>query len=295
MKRKFSTQMIVTMFTIISLVACKKDNPPADNGNDVKINSSNTFGQYITNKKGETLYFFANDADGLNTCTGGCEAVWPVFYSTLTNLKLDAGLDIADFAEITTSNGKKQLTYKGWPLYTYSPASTSSDGYGGSTTSNKPEAPGQITGDGVGGVWFVGKPDYTIMLANKQLTGKDGKNYTSLYVEGTGKTLYFTNAKGRTLFIFTKDKMNINTFTKSDFSNNTVWPIYEQNKFVVPSTLDKSLFGSINVFGKTQITYKGWPLYYFGEDVLRGKNTGVSVPTPGVWPVAVRDLANPPN
>jgi hypothetical protein len=31
---------------------------------------------------------------------------------------------------------------------------------------------------------------------------------------------------------------------------------------------------------------KGNPLYYFGEDTNRGENKGVSVPTPGVWPVA---------
>jgi len=35
---------------------------------------------------------------------------------------------------------------------------------------------------------------------------------------------------------------------------------------VVPSILDKTKFGSINIVGRTQLTYKGWPLYYFGQD-----------------------------
>ena len=38
------------------------------------------------------------------------------------------------------------------------------------------------------------------------------------------------------------------------------------------------------------MTYKGWPLYYYGTDSLRGNTLGVSVPGPGIWPVAVKDL-----
>ena len=37
---------------------------------------------------------------------------------------------------------------------------------------------------------------------------------------------------------------------KNDFSNNATWPIYETNKAVVPSIIDKTLFASTNVFGK---------------------------------------------
>ena len=42
----------------------------------------------------------------------------------------------------------------------------------------------------------------------------------------------------------------------------------------------------IDVYGKTQLTYKGWPLYYFGQDANRGDNKGISFPAPGVWPIA---------
>ena len=104
------------------------------------------------------------------------------------------------------------------------------------------------------------------MLVNAQLVGNDGKNYTGTYTEGTGKTLYFSDALGKTLYAFVRDSFNNNNFTKSDFSNNSVWPIYETDVAVVPSYLDKTLFSSINVFGKKQLTYKGWPLYYFGQD-----------------------------
>ena len=63
----------------------------------------------------------------------------------------------------------------------------------------------------------------------------------------------------------------------------------------MPSILDKALFTSIDVFGKKQLTYKGWPMYYFGADNMqRGLNMGVSVPTPGVWPVMVKDAPEAP-
>jgi predicted lipoprotein with Yx(FWY)xxD motif len=48
----------------------------------------------------------------------------------------------------------------------------------------------------------------------------------------------------------------------------------------------------IDVFGRKQLTYKGWPLYYYGTDAgVMGSNKGVSVPVPGRWPVAVKDMA----
>ncbi|PSR57132.1 hypothetical protein AHMF7605_01270 [Adhaeribacter arboris] len=268
----------------------KDDNnvtPPPAPTEQVKLQTSSSLGSYLVDKDGRTLYYFSNDANGQNNCPGGCEAVWPYFFvENLTDDMIGDGLDKADFATITAANGKKQLTYKTWPLYYYAPAVNGT---------NTLEAPNQTTGEGVGGVWFVAKPDYTIMLVNAQLVGNDGKNYKSDYTEGEGKTIYFTDGKGLTLYGFKPDKFNKNNYTKPDFSNNSVWPIYETDKVVVPSTLDKTLFSSIDVFGKKQLTYKGWPLYYFGPDgTVRGSNKGVSVPNPGVWPVILKDIAAAP-
>jgi predicted lipoprotein with Yx(FWY)xxD motif len=289
MKTKFSKGVVLPLL-MLGIISCNKSEDGGvvvpDNTPDISIKTSATLGQYLTNKQGQTLYMFANDADGLSTCTGACETLWPLFNVDLTLAKLDASLAVADFGSITTASGRKQTTYKGWPLYTYSPSSA--DGYGG--TSNNAEPAGSTRGEGVNNVWFIAKPNYTIMLANKQLTGADGNNYLSNYTLGAAKTLYFTGAKGRTIYTFTVDSFNINKFTRPDFSNNATWPIYEQDQIVVPSILDKTLFGSITVAGKKQLTYKGWPLYYFGQDSTRGQNKGVSVPVPGRWPVAVKDL-----
>lgn len=282
----------IAMSGIVAFSACGGSN---NNNPDkpapkpvVQLSTSATLGAHITDVDGNSLYYFSNDFDGANHCAGGCAAVWPIYYAgdNLAQAALGAGLDIKDFGSTTTTDGKKQTTYKGWPLYYYAPNVNGA---------NVREAAGETKGEGVGNIWFVAKTDYSIQLVNAQLVGADGKNYLADHTEGSGKTLYFTDAKGVTLYAFSIDKFNVNKFTKADFSNNAIWPIYETDQIVVPSTLDKTQFGSITVFGKKQLTYKGWPLYYFGQDAgARGANKGVSVPAPGVWPVVTKDVAAAP-
>lgn len=259
----------------------------------VKLQNSTTLGSYLTDKDGRTLYYFANDSVTVNTCVGGCANVWPVFSTTnISASNLSAGLAVADFGQITTSTGAPQTTYKGRPLYYFAPAVNAV---------NTPEAAGLTSGEGVGGVWFVAKPDYTLMLTRAQLVGNDAKKYifdtlaagaTPAYSEGNGKSVYFTDAKGVSLYIFKNDKFNKNNYTSAtDMTKNAVWPIYEMDKIVVPSVLDKTQFAVIDVFGKKQLTYKGWPLYYFQSDAMAmGATKGVSVPVPGVWPVGAKGL-----
>lgn len=279
-----------TIFTALLLTySCRHDavTPPVQPPS-IRLQTSAALGSYLSDSLGYTLYYFSNDFDGKTNCTGGCLNVWPIYYAgdNLTQAKLPSGLDIADFGTITTGTGVKQTTYKTWPLYYYAPAVSGV---------NTREGISETKGEGVGNVWFVAKPDYSIMLVSAQLVGNDGKTYKSDYTQGTGKTLYFTDEKGLTLYGFKRDSFNINKYTKSDFSNNPTWPLYETDKIVTPSTLDKTQFGSTTVFGKKQLTYKGWPLYYFGPDSSkRGLNKGVSVPTPGIWPVMVKDAVTAP-
>jgi predicted lipoprotein with Yx(FWY)xxD motif len=167
------------------------------------------------------------------------------------------------------------------------------DPYGGD---NIREPSGQITGDGYAEVWYVAKPDYSIMLESAQLVGADNQDYKGDYTQGTGTTFFFTDDRGRTLYTFSKDSFKHNVYTAPDFSNNSTWPVYESTIKQVPSTIDRNLFDTINVYGRTQLTYKGWPLYYYGDDnSVRGSTKGVSVPAPGIWPVAVRDIQSPPS
>ncbi|MEJ1240838.1 hypothetical protein WBG78_22020 [Chryseolinea sp. T2] len=278
------TKLLVAVFAVAACVlatGCSDD----DDGSSgtptepvkVKLGTSATLGKYLTDADGNTLYFFSNDVAGQNTCTGGCATNWPVYSAgSLAAANLGEGLSIDDFSVVGT-----QTTYKGWPLYYYAPSGVR-------------EAAGQTTGEAVGGIWFVAKTDYTFMIANAQLIGLDGKHYKGDYTEGDAKVKYFVDAKGRTVYGFIQDKKNDNNFTTGDGAHDANWPIYGGTMGSVPSTLDKTLFGTITVMGNTQLTYKGWPLYYFGNDANRGDNKGVSVPKPGVWPVVVADIVAAP-
>jgi uncharacterized surface protein with fasciclin (FAS1) repeats len=243
--------------------------PPAS----VQIAENPAKGNILTDSRGKTLYFHARDAKDISNCTGGCLNNWPVFYDA--NLRLGEGLDADDFGSIDRGNGVMQTTYKGWPLHYFVQDTKAGD----------------VAGDGRAGVWFVAKPDYTIMLVNNQLVGNDGNNYKGDYTPGDEIIQYFTDSYGRTLYTWSRDFYNTNKFTREDFSNNNAWPVYEEEGVVIPSILDASLFSSIDVHGRRQMTYKGWPLYYHGADgTVRGSTKGVSVPMPGVWPVARQNM-----
>lgn len=268
--RSRAIKIFLSVATAVStIVACSKDDDTPAKA-DIQISSNATLGVYLTDVDGRTLYFFSNDASGASSCTGGCLAAWPVFYKANPTLG-DTSLHAGDFGVITHADGSKQTTYKGWPLYYYA----------------QDAAPGEVKGEAVGNVWYVAKPDYTVMLANTQLVGDNGVEYNSQYQPGKEVTQYMTDAFGRTLYAFAPDKFNKNNYTKADFSNNPTWPIYEVADIKsVPSILAKTDFDTLHVFGRVQLSYKGRPLYYFGKDAQqRGATKGVSVPNPGVWPI----------
>jgi predicted lipoprotein with Yx(FWY)xxD motif len=265
--------IIGILFIMFSAISCKKSsnqsNTPSGPVINVQLGTDANLGKILTDSGGRTLYFFSNDADGASACTGDCLTTWPVFNSSTASL--GTGLVAADFGSITRGDGSKQTTYKGWPLYYFDGDSKS----------------GNVNGEGVGGIWFVAKPDYTVMLANGQLVGNDGISYDSTLTPGTGKTLYLTDDRGATLYSFKIDKFNTNNYTSADFSNDGVWPIDQVGvTLTAPSTINKSLLATITVFGKTQLVFNGWPMYYFGLDAgKRGSTKGVSFPAVGVWPV----------
>jgi predicted lipoprotein with Yx(FWY)xxD motif len=90
----------------------------------------------LTNSKGLTLYWFVPDTSTQSKCNGACAHYWPPVPGPATAM---AGVT-GKLGVITRSDGSKQATWNGHPLYTYI-ADT---------------APGQAKGNGVnlsGGVW----------------------------------------------------------------------------------------------------------------------------------------------
>jgi predicted lipoprotein with Yx(FWY)xxD motif len=97
-------------------------------------------GAYIADAKGMTLYYFAKDSAGKSVCAGDCLAKWPAYAAN--KVEPQAGLEAKDFTNIKREDGASQVTYKGYPLYYFA----------------KDQKPGDTTGQGVGGVWYVVDP-----------------------------------------------------------------------------------------------------------------------------------------
>src|SRR5690606_29778202 len=127
----------------------------------VQVISNADFGYILVNQKNETLYFFANDIKGESTCNGGCASAWPPLIGEVADLALSESLDESDFGTITRGDGQKQITFKCWPLYYFSP---NADGV--------LETAAAINGDGANNVFYIAKPDYTVMLG-KQVVVED--------------------------------------------------------------------------------------------------------------------------
>lgn len=276
MKTTLKSAIVAALAITMLGTSCTKneDNTPMPTPTvtGLKISTNAQFGAIITDNLDHSVYFFSRDAGTVSNCTGQCAVVWPPFYKE--NPTLGTGLAATDFGVITRADGTKQTTYKGWPLYYY----------------QQDAAAGDVKGDAIGKLWAVAKADYTVMFANAQLVGHDGLQYNDLGVAATVSSEYLTDPYGRTLYTFKPDTKNTNTFTKPDLSNNAIWPINEVTGVVsIPSVFDKTLFATITVAGKTQLVYKGRPLYQFGQDAgVRGNTKGVSFPTAGagVWKVA---------
>lgn len=83
----------------------------------VVVMSSASVGNYLANSTGFALYIYTKDSPGSGTssCYSTCAANWPAFYSA--NLLVQPGLNASQFSTITRTDGSKQTTYKGYPLY----------------------------------------------------------------------------------------------------------------------------------------------------------------------------------
>jgi predicted lipoprotein with Yx(FWY)xxD motif len=106
----------------------------------IQLLKNDNVGNYLADGKGMTLYYYTKDEPGESYCKGGCLQSWPAFSGDVKNLKVPTGFDKGDFGTITREDtGKKQITYKGYPLYYYIPD----------------QQKGDVNGQGVEGVWYI--------------------------------------------------------------------------------------------------------------------------------------------
>ena len=112
----------------------------------------------LTNAQGMAVYWFAPDTSAKSNCNQTCLKYWPIVPGPAT-----AGTGVTGTLGVITTNGVKQATYDGHPLYTYV-ADTS---------------PGQVKGNGLnasGGLWWVMTPSGSKVAAASSSAGSGGSS-----------------------------------------------------------------------------------------------------------------------
>lgn len=157
---KTISKVICGIFIILMvcfLTACKAPgiSIPANNANQpsnqtsvrpgtgtplIQLSDKASLGNYLVALDMKALYYRTNDSANQSNCYGACASTWPPFLAfeiptVSPNITGTVGL-------ITRTDGTRQVTYNGWPLYYYS----------GDVNL------GDTNGQGLNNVWFVATP-----------------------------------------------------------------------------------------------------------------------------------------
>ena len=119
--------------------------PKVSSGASAAVGVSKTsLGSILVDSNGRTLYLFKADVGMQSACTDACATKWPPLLAT-GKPTTGAGLTTSRLATITRSDGARQITYNGHPLYLFV----------------KDQKPGDVKGQGViafGAAWFALSP-----------------------------------------------------------------------------------------------------------------------------------------
>jgi predicted lipoprotein with Yx(FWY)xxD motif len=275
MKKTALSFILVVLIAAVFIAGCTQQQPvqptpqpttvkPADT---IKVSDS-VLGKILVDAKGKTLYYFANDIPSRanSSCYGQCAVIWPVFSSDIT---VSPPLVPSDFSSFTRADGLKQTSFRGWPLYYY----------------QQDPKPGDLNGENVLKVWFVVKPDETVMIAHQGTVGS-----------------FLTDKTGKTLYTFSQDTPGTSACTGACL---TKWPAFNSAFVSAPSVLKPADFSAVTRSdGILQTAYMNRPLYYFADDTTPGEvkgqgfnnawyvaNVSGFVPVPTTVPTTLRTLS----
>lgn len=101
-------------------------------------------GTFLADGAGRAVYLWVKDPKGKSVCSGACAGAWPPVTASGA-ATASGGAEAADLGTITRSDGTKQVTYYGHPLYYFAGDS----------------GPGQENGqgsNGFGAKWWLVSP-----------------------------------------------------------------------------------------------------------------------------------------
>jgi predicted lipoprotein with Yx(FWY)xxD motif len=240
---------------------------PVTGGTTVNLVQNDTLGSFLVDDKGMTLYLFTKDTPNTTVCYDKCATAWPPLLTTGNPVAGD-GVDASKLGTTTRKDGTTQVTYNTWPLYYY----------------EKDKAPGDVVGQDVGDVWFVVSAEgekVETAVATEAATEAPAAGTTTVAL-GNNEQLgsFLVDDKGMTLYLFTKDTPNT---TVCYDKCATAWPpLLTTGAPAAGDGVDASKLGTTTrKDGAVQVTYNGWPLYYYEKDKAPGDVVGQDVG--GVW------------
>ena len=208
-----------------------------------------------------TLYVYNNDTKGVSTCNDACSVTWPplvAFGPSVGPAGVTGVLDV-----MTRTDGKKQITWNGAPLYTFS----------GDTK------PGESTGSGIAeGAWRV----VTATRTGAVPSSVPASGPTTVQVTTDpklGKIL--ADPRGMTLYTNKHDQKGVSNC--GDACSLTWPPLLAFGPSYGPPGVSGVLDVMTRTDGKKQITWNGMPLYTYSKDAKPGETVGNGVGA--VWQV----------
>jgi len=144
MRTRFLSALVLAVLGAALLAGSDMATAKADAPSATLTARSSDYGRILFDGSNRALYAFTRDRrGGPSRCYGGCAAAWPP-YIVSGKLTAGAGTKRSLFGTTRRRDGKRQLTYRGWPLYYYV-----RDGVGQVLCQNVSE---------FGGLWLVVRP-----------------------------------------------------------------------------------------------------------------------------------------
>jgi predicted lipoprotein with Yx(FWY)xxD motif len=91
----------------------------SSSGGTVITTAKSSGGTVLASSSGRAVYLWAKDTGDMSNCNGACAGAWPPVTTTST-ATASGGAVASDIGTITRSDGTKQVTYDGHPLYYFS-------------------------------------------------------------------------------------------------------------------------------------------------------------------------------
>jgi predicted lipoprotein with Yx(FWY)xxD motif len=155
-----SSSATTTPATTTPAAAAPASNSASATSSTVIATASSSAGTFLTAGSGRAVYLWTKDTGGMSACTGACEGAWPPVVASGA-VTAAGSVKASDLGTITRSDGTKQVTYDGHPLYYFSGDS----------------GPGMANGqgsDGFGAKWWLVAPtggDVTAAVTSFTSTG----------------------------------------------------------------------------------------------------------------------------